>query len=73
MNTRKLLGGLALAALAGWILLTVATLAGVGGDGRLPGSNYQAPGLVTAAALLTALTVYAALGRPWRALHTPYW
>ncbi|MFT4882410.1 MAG: hypothetical protein ACI9HI_002434 [Salinirussus sp.] len=73
MNTRKLLGGLALAALAGWTLLTVATLAGVGGDGRLPGSNYQVPGLVTAAALLAALTVCAALGRPWRALHTPYW
>lgn len=73
MNTRKLLGGLALAALAGWTLLTVATLAGVGGDGRLPGSNYQTPGLLTAAALLAALTGCAALGRPWRALHTTYW
>lgn len=73
MNARKALGGLALAALAGWTLLTVATLAGVGGDGQLPGSRYQAPGLVTATALLTALSVCAALGRPWRETHTPYW
>lgn len=73
MNRRRLLGGFALAALAGWMLLTVAALAGVGGDGQLSGSRYQTPGLVTAAALLTALSVYAALGRPWREAHTPYW
>lgn len=73
MNARKLLGGLALVVLAGWLLLTVAALAGVGGNGQLPGSKYQIPGLVTAAALLTALTVYAALGRPWREMNTPYW
>lgn len=73
MNGRKLLGGLALAVLAGWLLLTVAALAGVGGGSQLPGSTYQTPGLVTAAVLVTVLTVYAALGRPWREMSTPYW
>jgi hypothetical protein len=73
MNVRRLLGGLALAVLAGWLLLTVAALAGVGVDSQLPGSEWQLRGLVTALALVAGLAVYAALGRPWRAMQTPYW
>jgi hypothetical protein len=73
MAVRKLLGGLALAALVGWTLLVLAALAGVGVESQLPGSDWQIPGLVTALALLVGLAVYAALGRPWQDTHTPYW
>lgn len=73
MGTRKLLGGVALAVLVVWLLLVVLSLAGLGVDSQLPGSDLQLPGLVTGLALLTGLTVYAALGRPWRDMNTPYW
>lgn len=73
MDTLKLLGGLALAVLVVWALLTVVTLAGVGVDTQLPGSDWQAPALVTAAALLGALAGVAALGSPWRDTGTTYW
>lgn len=73
MNARKLIAGIALAVLGAWILLTVISLAGVGVDSQLVGSDWQAPGLVTGLALLAGLSLYAALGRPWRDTNTPYW
>jgi len=73
MDTLKPLGGVAVAVLAVWVALTAVTLAGVGVDTQLPGSDWQAPALVTATALLAALAGVAALGRPWRDTGTTYW
>jgi hypothetical protein len=73
MSLRKPLAGLALVVVVAWILLTAVSLAGVGVDSQLPGSDWQLPGLVTALALLAGLAVYASLGRPWRDMDTPYW
>ena len=73
MNWRKPLAGVALALVVGWTLLVVVTLAGVGVDPRLPGSESQTDVLVTAAVIIGALTAYAALGTPWRDTETPYW
>lgn len=73
MDAMKLLSWFVLVVLGLWAVLTAVTLGGVGVDSQLPGSDWQAPALVTALVVLAGLVAVAAVGRPWRRTGTAYW
>lgn len=73
MKPTKPLGGVVLVVLGFAALGVLGTLGGLGVDSRLIGSDWQLAALVALLFLAGAFGVYAALGRPWRSMQTPYW
>ena len=73
MSRLKALGGLALLAIVVTVVVTVLTLAGIGVDDQLLGSDWQIAGLVTGLFILLAVAGLSALGKPWQTDRTTYW
>lgn len=73
MNAHKPLGGAVLLVFGLATLAVLATLAGLGVDSQLIGSDWQLATLVVLVFFAGAFGTYAALGKPWQSMQTPYW
>ena len=73
MDRMKLLGVIGLLSVLVMILLTGLSLAGVGVESQLLGSDWQVAGIVTGAATVVALVVFAAVGGAKPREKTSYW